>query len=392
MNKRTVFILLILLVFIVPACGSSEKDDVAKRPVIQLKIGDKIYTENIYSYCWPEAKDNLACNVDETALVQPINKAPVTSGDEVRFVIDSTVGTPKKFSATLLGGFNEVQDLGTGNEGVFNVQLLDDLYRVQVDAEFDNIEGKPAYVSYVFGLQVAGVIVATPTPLPTETPTPSATPTETPIPTATNTPEPTNTPAPTATALPTVVPTAVPTTAPALVPAGTTPTEVTVQVPTPEQVIATFTPVAGVPATAVPTTIVVPPTAIPPQPTSSSVPPLGLEVGGKEYLPVGYEFCQRSTSGERVCVELPVTEAPVDRVSLLRGSATQVKIGGQRPTEIEITYLSDIGQITGQPETRTGDNILLLTITPEPGSYILSIHVTWAVEDATYFFRVTVSD
>ncbi len=382
MNKRTVFILLILLVFIAPAlaaCGS-KSDDVAKRPVIQLKIGDKLYTENIYSYCWPDAKDNLACNVDETALVQPINKAPVTAGDEVHFVIDSSVGTPKKFSATLLGGFNDVQDLGTGNEGIFDIQLQDDLYRVQVDAEYDNIEGKAAYVSYVFGLQVAGVIIPTPTPTPTETPTPTPLPTETPIPTATNTPEPTNTPAPTATAMPTTVPTAVPTTAPGLVPAGATatPTESAVQMPTPEQIISTFTPLPGVPATAVP--------------TSSSVLPLALVVGGMEYLPVGYQFCQRAASGERVCVELPVTAATTDRVSLLRGSAAQIKIGGDRPVELEITYLSDTGQITGQPETREGDNIVLLTITPEPGSYILSIHVTWATEDTTYFFRVTVSD
>jgi len=32
---------------------------------------------------------------------------------------------------------------------------------------------------------------------------------------------------------------------------------------------------------------------------------------------------------------------------------------------------------TGQPETQPGDNIILFTIMPEPGSYIMAVRVTW---------------
>jgi hypothetical protein len=155
--------------------------------------------------------------------------------------------------------------------------------------------------------------------------------------------------------------------------------------PTTETAVEAGTP----PATLAPT---VPP---PPAATATplpSAPALTLRFAGRDYTPVGYQFCQRAASGERVCVELPVAEPSQGRISLLRGSAAQIAIDGPRPSEVRIEYLTDDGIPTGQPETRAGDNTVLFTITPEPGTYILSIRVTWATDDVTYFFRVSVSD
>jgi hypothetical protein len=478
MSKRTVFILVILFVFLSPvlaACGDSA-EDVTARPVVRLKVGQQVYQENIYSYCWPESKENLACDVDQVALVQPKTLAPVGPGDEVLFLIEGDAGLPQKFSAKLLG-FDAVQDLGPGPEGDFKTDLKDDRYRVQVDVEYADIEGKPAYVSYVFGLEVAGIIVPTPTPAPTNTPEPSPTATASPTPAPTDTPEPTETPAPTSVA----------TTEPGVAAVGdlgemiitgtvklssggtetaaagaqvsyihtslvnpgstgSTTTDansafsfgpilihdtdqltitasapgyqtqsiqrsgletwqsggvfdfvlISTTGPTPVPLAATNTPsdapttppiATATPAAVVPPTV--PPTA---QVTSSAIAPVSLEIAGRTYLPAGYQFCQRSATGERVCVELPSDEANAARISLLRGSAAQLRIGGTRPSEVKIEYRSDTGVPTGQPETRAGDNILLLTILPEPGSYIMAVRVTWATEDATYFFRVTISD
>ncbi len=127
------------------------------------------YAENVYSYCWPESADNLACDIDAVALAQPIHNVPISKGDEVRFVIQGEAGPPRqvhRHSAGWSGRCARPQR----RSGVFDVQLLDNLYRVQVDAEYNGVEGKPAYVSYVFGLEVAGIIVPTPTPVPTDTP------------------------------------------------------------------------------------------------------------------------------------------------------------------------------------------------------------------------------
>jgi hypothetical protein len=132
--------------------------------------------------------------------------------------------------------------------------------------------------------------------------------------------------------------------------------------------------------------------APPGTPAPSAVPSLLLMVAGRTYAAAGYQYCQRAASGERVCIELPVEAGETSRISLLRGSAAQINIAGVRPTEVEIEYRSDMGLPTGQPETRPGDNMILFSITPEPGSYILAIHVTWAEEDGTYFFRVAVSN
>jgi hypothetical protein len=78
------------------------------------------------------------------------------------------------------------------------------------------------------------------------------------------------------------------------------------------------------------------------------------------------------------------------RLTLLRGAAAQLSLEGTRPQEVRIEYLTDTGILTGQPEIRSGDNTVLFTITPEPGSYIMAVRVSWGLQDATYFFRVAV--
>jgi hypothetical protein len=128
-----------------------------------------------------------------------------------------------------------------------------------------------------------------------------------------------------------------------------------------------------------------------PIPTSSEVPSLTLNFAGRDYVPVGYQFCERAATGERRCVELPVTDTSARHISLIRGAAAQIQITGERPNEVQIEYLSDTGVTTGEPEIRPGDNLILFGITPEPGTYILAVRVTWSTEDATFFFRVTVA-
>ena len=127
-------------------------------------------------------------------------------------------------------------------------------------------------------------------------------------------------------------------------------------------------------------------------PTLNEIPALTLVYGGRVYRPVGFQLCEVAASGESLCVEQPVTGVTQDRLGLLRGTDGELISSGEQPQEVRIEYLTDSGIATGQPETRRGDNRTLFTITPEPGDYIMSIRLTWAARNATYFFRITVSD
>ena len=504
---------LFILVLILSACGGQAS---VARPVVKLQVGDRLYEENIYQYCWPEASDNLVCDVDNVAYVQPLNKAHVGKEDTVKFVIEGAPSEPATFTATVLGGFDEVQDLKASG-GVFDAALQDGLYRVRVDVEYPDVEGQPAFVSYVFGLDIAGVVVLPPTPTPTNTPTvtptPSATPTFTPTltSTATATPTETNTPTQTPTNTPTDTPEPTDTPTVATVPAATETVapvaeSTTVEAPVTMSVgdLGEITlrgtvmgvnadgeeiPLAGAtvryshasmarpewagegmtvtddtgafvfapmmlhdtdsvvvqaeaqgyqpetirrggievyqsggrfafvlrpaaeavttptemptlpPPTLAPTLTPLPPSPIPPSavPTASgevmsTIPTLTLSFAGRTYQPVGYEFCTRTPSGEQVCVKRPYENVSEERIPLFRGTAAQLYLDGPRPSEVRIEYLSDDGVPTGQPEVRTGDNVILLTITPEAGSYIMAVHVIWPENEATYYLRVSVSD
>lgn len=487
--KTRIFVLLLIflaLVITLTACGE-EQSDIAARPVVRLQVNDRVYDENVYSYCWPESADNVVCDVDAVALVQPLQNVPVTGGDTVQFVLESAAGTPSRFTASLLG-FDEVRDLGSGPVAPYDVQLEDNLYRVRVDAEYADVAGHPAYVSYVFGLAVSGVIQPTPTPSPTDTPVP----TDTPIPTDTPTPQPT----PTLTLAPTLTPVETPTRVETPVPAasetpaqspapaaaeGTPPPTTPVVTPVatgdlglipvtgsvsvidqgvtlpvvgatvryehsslarPENASAgavvtgargeftigplplhdtdTLTVTASAPGyiaqtlrltgldlwnmagkvafvlepVARPTSV---PRAITPTPAGvgeaiTSVPRITLTVGGLTYVPVGYQFCQPLPDGTRSCRELPAPDSSTQRLTFIRGAAAQLQIEGARPAAVRLEYLTDTGLLTGQPEERPGDNTVLFTVTPEPGSYILAVRVTWTSYEATYFFRVIVTD
>jgi hypothetical protein len=487
MRKRTFFLAVILMAFALTlaACGE-EQSGVVARPVIRLQVNDRTYEENVYSYCWPESPDNVVCDVDAVALVQPLQNVPVTKGDTVQFVLDSAAGTPSRFTASLLG-FDDVRDLGSGPVAPYDVQLEDNLYRVRVDAEYDDIAGHPAYVSYVFGLAVSGIVQPTPTPSPTDTPAP----TDTPIPTDTPTPQPT----PTLTQAPTLTPVETPTLAETSVPAATeTPAQSPVPAAaegTPSPTTLVVTPVAtgdlglipisgsvsvidqGIALPVVGATVryehsslarpenasagavvtgargefsigplplhdtdtltvtasapgyvaqtlnltgldlwnmagkvafvlepVARPTSVPraatPTPASSgeiitTVPRIRLTVGGLTHVPVGYQFCQQLPDGTRSCRELPAPDGSTQRLTLIRGAAAQLQIEGARPDKIRLEYLTDTGLPTGQPEERPGDNTVLFTVTPEPGSYILAVRVVWTGYEATYFFRVAVT-
>jgi hypothetical protein len=424
-TRRIFYLLAVLIVVALAATACGETTDVPDRPVVKIQVGENTYEEDIYSYCWPEAEDNLACDLDAAALTQPETIVDVTGTDAVRFVIDGDVDPPVSFTATLLDGPGGVQDLGTSTEATYPVGLQDGLYRVQVNAEYEDIEGQPGYVSYVFGLNVTGAVVAmaeTPTLTATIVPTEAATETATATATATM--------APTMTATATMTPTEAMTEEPTeeateeTVEAPTEDateamTEETDASPTPED--SEETPEAEMSPTATrfqPSNTPIPsqtprPSATPkptliPEPTAAptltpemapgttdedvpEVPAISLNFAGRIYEPVGYQYCQRATSGERVCVEQPLPGTTARNVNLLRGAAAQIMITGPRPDEVRLEYLTESGVPTGQPELRPGDNILLFTITPEPGSYILAIRVQWMDEDATYFFRVTVS-
>jgi hypothetical protein len=388
-NRSTILLLVLLsaLLLVLAACGGgSDSGKEPKHPVVRLQVGDKTYEENIFSYCWPASAENVVCNLNALARAQP-TRASVTAGDVVRFVIGGDERAPGQFTATLLDGPGGVQDLGTSTEGVYDAALPDGDYRVQVDVVYPDVEGKQAYVSYVFGLNVAGVVVVLPTATPTETPLPSATPTETPTATLTPTPPPTSTatPKPKPTQKPTEVGTEALETP---LPTGTaapSPTQAQVAVTEPAVPSPTNTPFAiATPAQ--------PDTPVPIVVTPASIPPLVLVFAGREYSPVGYRHCQRAESGEQVCVELPAAAPDATRIALLRAAAAQLKLTGARPSAVQIEYLSDSGVPTGQPETRPGDNTILFTVTPEQGSYILAVKITWGEVEATYFFRVSVSD
>ncbi len=425
MTQKSLFsltALCLVLILALTACGGDDDSEVVERPVIRLQVGDQTFSENVYSYCWPESADNLACDMDSVALAQPIRNVPIGKDDDVRFVIQGDAGQPSEFTATLLDGPGGVQDL-SDFAGAFDVQLQDNLYRVQVDARYDAVEGKPAYVSYVFGLEIAGIIVPTPTPVPTDTPTATPEPTATLTPTATwtptpaptDTPEPVPTDTPARTAAPTVEPEETEAGAQAVVPGAETPgtSAPSASPPAPEPTteiaaVATAVPTVEIPAAATSTPVpeaVASPTAeateIPPVVTLvgpattatplPSAPALTLRFAGRDYSPAGYRFCPIGPSGEPVCVDLATENPFLGRIAFARGSAGQISIDGPRPTEVEIKYLTDTGIQTGQPEVRPGDNTILFIITPEAGSYIMAIRVTWGTNEVTYYFRVSVS-
>ncbi len=439
---RSVVLLFALLLLGLTACGGEKTKKEVDHPTVRLQAGDKTYEEKVFSYCWPESAANVVCKTNYDVREQPAKSITVAAGDSIHLLVDEKYGTPQQVTTTLLDGPGGQQALGSTTDGIYPVALENGAYRIQVDVTYADVQGRQTYVSYIFGLNVQGGSIAalpSPTPVvvvpteepteivtaeptktisPTETSVPQQTaePTEQPVikPTQTKTPlqtspagasetpaagavrptatqngvQPTATrPAPTATRLAptsTIPPSVKPPTATVVleVPPTATASQV-VPTQTPPAVQPTATPITETqPQVVTATLITVPPT----------VPSMTLNFAGRSFTAVGYQYCQRQASGENICVELPAESINPSRITLQRGAAVQLQIEGARPSEVRIEYLSDTGVSTGQPETKRGDNIILFSVMPEPGTYILAIRVTWQNVDATYYFRVAVSD
>lgn len=138
------------------------------------------------------------------------------------------------------------------------------------------------------------------------------------------------------------------------------------------------------------------PTPTEPIPTSAveaffgEVPPLQLSVAGRDYLPIGYTYCEPGPNNQVVCVSQPTD--PTLRVRLFRQTLPMaLQIGGdERPNTVkyrivDATTLSPLAR--GE---RPGANVLLLNFTLAPGDYLLSIEVVWPSTSGTYYFRLQV--
>ncbi len=177
-----------------------------------------------------------------------------------------------------------------------------------------------------------------------------------------------------------------------------TPTEEVTEVVAPPTNTATPSPS---PTTAVPPTATSTPTATPTlgvSPTNTSVfevdapPAAALKVSGRNYQPVGYDYCRRNASNELVCVKQPfsATGSTATSIRAARNAAANIRIEGSRPTSIEINYLS---RDTLQPiasETRVGDNVVLFNLGVAAGSYILAVEIVWPDMTVTYYFQLQV--
>lgn len=154
------FALLAVFGLLLAACDQADESSVPERPSVVLKVGDQVYEEPVYSYCWPESTDNLDCTINDAQLTQPSAVADVQPGEDIHFQIVGDANTPSSMTATLLDGPGGVQDLGVSTEAAYSAALDPGLYRIQVDVRYASVESQAAYVSYIFGLNVSGQEVA----------------------------------------------------------------------------------------------------------------------------------------------------------------------------------------------------------------------------------------
>lgn len=209
-------VLVAVLALGVSACGEREAR-IDTGPQVRLKVGAATYAEPVYSYCWPQTGENVACDVNLTARAQPAQLAPVAPGEPIAFDVDEAAQKPQAITVTLLDGPGGQTDLtATSTGATFTSPTEPGQYRVQVDVQYAEVSGSEAYVSYVFGLDVQAVAVAAAL---TETPVEAGP--ETATETATEEPTDEPTPAPTVAPSETPAPLPSPTTAPTLTPQAT---------------------------------------------------------------------------------------------------------------------------------------------------------------------------
>lgn len=119
-------------------------------------------------------------------------------------------------------------------------------------------------------------------------------------------------------------------------------------------------------------------------------PAITLRVSGRNYQPVGYEYCRRNASSELVCVTQPNSGTSAS-IRTPRNAAANLRIDGERPTGVELSYLSRDTLQPAVTETRTGDNVVLFNVGVPAGAYVLSVEVTWEDDiSVTYFFQLQV--
>ncbi|NDJ86570.1 MAG: hypothetical protein GYB66_11835 [Chloroflexi bacterium] len=118
-------------------------------------------------------------------------------------------------------------------------------------------------------------------------------------------------------------------------------------------------------------------------------PEVTLSVRGRDYGPVGIEYCRRSSPNEQVCVERPADETP-RRVIIGRGNAVIAEIEGERPETVvyQVRSVTDLRPLVS--ENRDGDNNVLFTLNLPSGDYLLSIRVSWPGRNGTYYFRIRI--
>lgn len=171
MNHTRIFRLLALMMsfaLLFTACEAITGEEIPEQPSVVMRVGDETYEEPVYSYCWPEAAEDLTCEITAGQLTQPSQIAELATGQEVRFQIVGDASQPSTVTATVLDGQGGAQDLGVSTEPSYTADLPPGLYRLQVDVQYDDIAGHQAFVSYVFGLNVGGQAVAA-APTPAET-------------------------------------------------------------------------------------------------------------------------------------------------------------------------------------------------------------------------------
>ena len=190
-------VVIVVLALVVSACAEREAK-INTGPEVRLKIGSQTYTEPVYSYCWPQNEENVACDVNLSARAQPSRLVPVTSGEPIDIELSAVEPDPQVITVTLLDGpGGQVTLTSTESGSAYTSPTEPGRYRIQVDVQYADVSGSEAYVSYVFGLDVQGeAVAAAPTATPTETPVeePTATPTEEPTQTQVVLPSPTAAP------------------------------------------------------------------------------------------------------------------------------------------------------------------------------------------------------
>lgn len=180
---------------------------------------------------------------------------------------------------------------------------------------------------------------------------------------------------------PTVVPTVAPTTAPTVVPTTVPATEATVVASTAE----TAATAEVVPASPTPTT-----SGAPAGSARPVAPAMTLVVSGRNYTPIAVSACVLGDGGEQTCVNRP-QNAAAQRIVAGMGDVAQINFKGPRPISALVNIASSDGTTILNKQSLRPDNLMLYNLPTTPGSYILSVEVTWPMGKATYYYRLAVA-